>query len=68
MPLFFATPHLVSGLLLWTRTLAKTGEREVTATITAADIKTPADLVRRLAPRFEVVIDGKGCALPLDKP
>ena len=38
---------------------------EVTARIRAEDIKTPEDLVRRLAPRFEVIFDASGCQLPL---
>ncbi len=50
---------------LWTKTLKKTGDRQVTARIAAQDIKTPADLVRRLAPRFEVIFDARGLDLPL---
>ena len=52
-------------VLIWTRNLEKTGDREVTARITAQQIQTPEDLVRRLAPRFEVVFDCKDCKLPL---
>ena len=52
-------------MLVWTRNLERTGEREVTATITAEQIQTPEDLVRRLAPRFEVIFDATGCKLPL---
>ncbi|MBL8723986.1 MAG: hypothetical protein JNK49_08065 [Planctomycetes bacterium] len=52
-------------VLLWTRTLAKTGPREVTATITPATLQSPEDLVRWLAPRFEVVFDSSGCKLPV---
>lgn len=55
--------RLPGKVLLWTRTLELTGENEVTARITAEQIATPEDLVRRLAPRFEVVIDGSGCTL-----
>ena len=54
------------NVLVWTANMEKTGEQEVTARITAAQIKTPAELVRRLAPRFEVVFDAKDCKLPLD--
>ncbi|MBL8753407.1 MAG: hypothetical protein JNK15_08915 [Planctomycetes bacterium] len=57
--------QLPGDVYLHTANLEKTGPREVTARITADQIKTPQDLVRRLAPRFEVVFDGKGCKLPL---
>jgi hypothetical protein len=57
--------QLPGDVLLWTANMEKTGDREVTARITAEQIKTPQDLVRRLAPRFEVVFDAKGCKLPL---
>jgi hypothetical protein len=53
-------------VLVWTRNLDKTGDREVVAHITAQQIQTPEDLVRRLAPRFEVIFDATGCKLPLD--
>lgn len=52
-------------VLLWTKNMEKTGPREVTATITAEQIQTPEDLVRRLAPRFELVFDAKDCRLGL---
>ena len=32
---------------------------------TAEQIQTPQDLVRRLAPRFEVIFASAGCKLPL---
>ncbi|HLQ37508.1 MAG TPA: hypothetical protein VK348_06890, partial [Planctomycetota bacterium] len=57
---------LPGKVLVWTRNLEKTGEQEVVAHITAEQIQTPGDLVRRLAPRFEVVLDSTGCSLPLD--
>lgn len=50
---------------LWTKNMEKTGDRQVTARIRAADIRTPEDLVRRLAPRFEVIFDADDCSLPL---
>jgi hypothetical protein len=52
-------------VLVWTANMEKTDAREVTARITADQIKTPQDLVRRLAPRYEVVFDSTGCSLPL---
>ena len=58
--------QLPGDVLVWTRNLEKTGDREVTARITGAQIKTPEDLVRRLAPRFEVIFDAKDCKLPLN--
>ena len=57
--------RLPGDVLVWTANMDKTGEREVTARLTAAQIKTPQDLVRRLAPRFEVIFDASGCSLPL---
>lgn len=50
-------------VLVWTKNMEKTGKREVTARVTAAQIKTPKDLVRRLAPRFEVIFDARGTEL-----
>ena len=57
--------QLPGDVLVYTANMDKTGDREVTARIAAEQIKTPQDLVRRLAPRFEVVFDGAGCKLPL---
>jgi leucyl aminopeptidase (aminopeptidase T) len=57
--------QLPGDVLVWTANMEKTGAREVTARITADQIKTPQDLVRRLAPRYEVVFDSTGCSLPL---
>lgn len=55
--------QLPGNVLVWTRNMKKTGDREVTAVITADQIKTPKDLVRRLAPRFEVIFDARGTKL-----
>jgi hypothetical protein len=52
-------------VLVWTKNMEKTGPREVVARVSAAQIQTPQDLVRRLAPRFEVIFDAAGCSLPL---
>lgn len=57
--------QLPGDVLIWTANMEKTGAREVQARITADQIKTPQDLVRRLAPRFEVIFDATGCKLPL---
>jgi hypothetical protein len=57
--------RLPGNVLRHTRNLEQTGPREVTARVTAAQIRTSEELVRRLAPRFEVVFDGTGCNLPL---
>ena len=51
---------------MWTKNMSKTGEREVTAHVRAADIRTPEDLVRRLAPRFELIFDARGLDLALE--
>ncbi|MFK7738744.1 MAG: hypothetical protein AB8H80_00370 [Planctomycetota bacterium] len=47
--------RLPGKVYLWTRNMKKTGEQEVEAVVTAGQIQTPEDLVRRLAPRFQVV-------------
>lgn len=57
---------LPGKVLQWTKTLERSADREVTAAVKAEQIRTPEDLVRRLAPRYEVVIDGTGITLPLD--
>jgi hypothetical protein len=57
---------LPGKVLQWTKTVERTGDQEVVATVKAEQIKTPEDLVRKLAPRYEVVIDGTGVTLPLD--
>jgi hypothetical protein len=59
--------RLPGDVLQWTRNLQKTGDREVTARITAEQIKTPEDLVRRLAPRFQVVFDATGLDFPVER-
>lgn len=48
---------------MWTKNMQKTGEQEVTARVTAEQIKTAQDLVRRLAPRYEVIFDARGTEL-----
>ncbi len=53
-------------VLVWTKNMTKTGPREVTVHVTAATVRTPEDLVRWLAPRFELIFDASGCSLPLD--
>jgi len=50
-------------VLVWTKNMEKTGDREVTARVTADQIKTPKDLVRRLAPRYEVIFDAQATKL-----
>jgi hypothetical protein len=57
--------QLPGDVLVWTANMTQTGAREVTARVTAEQIKTPQELVRRLAPRFEVIFDTTGCRLPL---
>jgi hypothetical protein len=56
--------QLPGDVLVWTANMEQTGEREVTARLTSARIETANDLVRWLAPRFEVIFDAKGCTLP----
>lgn len=58
--------ELPGKVYVWTRNLDKTAENVVTARITADQIRTPEDLLRRLAPRFQVIFDGRGCTLPVE--
>jgi hypothetical protein len=57
--------QLPGDVLVWTANMEKTGPREVTARVAAAQLATPQELVRRLAPRFEVIFDATGCSLDL---
>lgn len=57
---------LPGRVLQWSKTLEHTGDCEVTATVKAEQINTPEDLVRKLAPRYVVIIDGDGVTLPID--
>lgn len=57
------TLRLPGKVWLWTRNMERVAEQEVRAVVTAAQIETPQDLVRRLAPRFQVVFDASGTAL-----
>lgn len=58
--------ELPGRVLRWTRNLQKTGDCCVEARVRQEDLATPQDLVRRLAPRFEVVfVDPKG-TFPID--
>ena len=59
--------RLPGKVIEFTRNLELTGEQEVTAHITAEQIKTPEDLIRRLAPRFEVVFDSSAIEVPVDR-
>ncbi|HEB53098.1 MAG TPA: hypothetical protein ENI87_07590 [bacterium] len=55
--------RLPGKVYLWTRNLEKVSDTEVVGRVTAAQIKTPNDLIRRLAPRYQVVFDARGTAL-----
>ena len=59
--MYFA--YLPGDVLVWTKNMKKVAAREVVARVEADQIKTPADLIRRLAPRFEVIFDARGTAL-----
>ncbi|MFO1076381.1 MAG: hypothetical protein U1E73_01490 [Planctomycetota bacterium] len=59
------TLNLPGDVLVWTKNMKKTGDRQVTSHVGAEDIATSEDLVRRLAPRFEVIFDATGLSLPL---
>ncbi len=47
--------------------LEQTGARRVEMQVNAGDIDNPADLIKAMAPRFEVEFDGSGCEIALDK-
>ena len=57
------TFQLPGDVLVWTKNMEKVSDREVRARVTAEQIKTPKDLVRRLAPRYEVIFDARGTKL-----
>jgi hypothetical protein len=60
--------RLPGKVLRYTANMEQTADNEVTARVTAAQIQTPADLMRRLAPRFQAVFDARDCsAFPLDR-
>lgn len=50
-------------VLMWTRNMEKVSPREVVARVSASQLQSPTDLVRRLAPRFEVIFDARATGL-----
>jgi hypothetical protein len=60
--------RLPGKVLRYTANMDQTGDCEVTAKITADQICTPEDLVRRLAPRYQAVFDSRECkTFPIDR-
>jgi hypothetical protein len=59
------TINLPGTVLMAYGDLQETGLKQVRARVQGADIKTPRDLILALAPRYQVVFDGRGCKLPL---
>ena len=55
--------RLPGAVLRYTRNMEQTGLNEVTARVTSTQIRTPEDLVRRLAPRYQVVFSAEGCTI-----
>ena len=55
--------ELPGDAIAWTKNMEKPSDRVVVARMSADQIKTPVDLVRRLAPRFEVIFDARGAQL-----
>ncbi len=55
--------ELPGDAIAWTKNMEKASDRVVVARMSADQIKTPVDLVRRLAPRFEVIFDARGAQL-----
>ena len=59
--------RLPGKVLRYTRNMEQTGENEVMARVTSEQIRTPRDLVRRLAPRFQVVFASQGCTFDIGR-
>lgn len=59
--------NLPGDVLALSKNTAKTGDRQITATVSEEDITSPKELILLLAPRFEVVFDGSACTFPLDE-
>jgi hypothetical protein len=59
--------RLPGAVLACSSNLTRIGRDAVAAKITDGDVRTPRDLVLLLAPRYEVLIDGRGCAFPLEE-
>ena len=51
----------VPGEIVWLHNLKKDGPRRVTARVTAEGIDRPEDLIKLLAPRYEVIFDARDC-------
>ena len=51
----------VPGEIVWLHNLEKDGPRRVTARVTEKGIERPEDLIKLLAPRYEVIFDARGC-------
>jgi len=54
---------LPGDVLMWTRNMERVSPREVVASVSAAQLRRPADLIRRLAPRYEVIFDARATRL-----
>ena len=59
------TINLPGTVLMAYGDLRETGLKQVRARVRGTDIKTPKNLILALAPRYQVVFDGRGCKLPL---
>jgi len=58
---------LPGAVLACSKNLTETGTDAVTARVRAEDIRTPSDLVLALAPRYEVLVDGRQCTFALEE-
>lgn len=59
--------QLPGKVLRWTRNMERVEDCVVEATVQASDLSTPMDLVRRLAPRYEVVFADPTGVFPVDR-
>ena len=59
--------RLPGKVLRYTRNMEQTGPNEVTARVNSAQIRTPEDLVRRLAPRYQVVFSAEDCTIEVSR-
>jgi hypothetical protein len=59
------TINLPGTVLMAYGDMRETGLRQVQVRVRDEDVKTPRDLILALAPRYQVVFDGRDCKLPL---
>ena len=61
------TINLPGTVLMCYGEVRETGLKQAQVRVTGSGIKTPVDLVLALAPRYEVVFDGRGCTFAVER-